>query len=242
MFYFYTPDKGKVFTYGDIQGILERPLGSLVSYEKKLKNAVCSGKKELQKDILSKMQQEFRINSLYYPNRLKHRVSSLMITVCKELEGMISQQDYERFLNEVYEKYGVCDSFEQLFDLSEEIVQRVADTFLHASKEFDAVEVCISYIREHLQEELSLQNLADMVHFHPTYLSARIKERVGMSYSNFLLFVRMQEARRKLIETDCKVADIAANCGFKDSSYFNRVFKREYKMPPEQYRKVHKLC
>lgn len=242
MFYFYNPNKGKAFFYEKTRHALEKPLGSLVSYEKKLKNAVCSGKKEIQKDILFKMKQEFQVGDLYYPNRLKYRVSSLMLAVCKELEGMVSQQDYETFLNEVYEKFGICDSFEQLFHLSEEILQKVTDTFLNSSKEFDAVEVCISYIKEHLQEELSLQNLAEMVHFHPTYLSARIKERVGMSYSNFLLFVRMQEACQKLIETDCKVGNIAADCGFKDSSYFNRVFKREYKMSPEQYRKVHKSC
>ena len=166
MFYFYTPDKGKAFSYEEKHYILEKPLGSLVSYEKKLKSAVFSGKKEMQKDILFKMKHEFYTGTLYYPNRLKYRVSSLMLAVCRELEGMISQQDYETFLNEVYEKYGLCDSFEQLFDLSEEILQRVTDTFLSSSKEFDAVEVCISYIKEHLQEELSLQNLAEMVHFH----------------------------------------------------------------------------
>lgn len=241
-FYFYTSDKSEIFTYEDIHRILEQPLGSLQAREKELKQAVCAGEKMKQRQIIEKMKKEFGSEPFYYPNRLKHRVSSLIVSVYREMEGMLNQKEYEVLLNEVYEKYGICDSFEQLFDLSLEFLEKLTDEYQNSYKKFDAVESCISYIKEHLEEELSLQSMAEMMHFHPNYLSARIKERVGMSYSSFLLSVRMKAAVSMLQQTDKKVIDIALKCGFKDSSYFNRVFKREYKMSPEQYRKVHKSC
>ena len=114
--------------------------------------------------------------------------------------------------------------------------------FIQAPEAYDAVESCVAWMRQHLEEDISLQTLADMVHFHPNCLSAQIRKRLGVSFSTWLLTTRMEMACRLLTETDYRVLDIARRCGFRDGSYFNRMFRREYKMSPEQFRKVHTSC
>ncbi|MDF2611715.1 MAG: hypothetical protein K0R92_3189, partial [Lachnospiraceae bacterium] len=106
--------------------------------------------------------------------------------------------------------------------------------------QYDAVEECIAYIKTHLDSDLSLQKVADYVHFHPNYLSGKIKSKVGLSYSAFLLKLRMELACKLLMNSNDKIQEVALKCGFNDSNYFNRMFRREYNISPEQYRKVHK--
>ena len=241
-FYFYVPEEGGIFTWNAMHMALEKSMISTSNYEKELKAAVQNGDEKGQKESLKKMEKTLSGEGWVFPAKIRHRISSLIVSVLREMEGVLSQQEYDLFLNEAYEAYGKCDSFRQLFDISEEILRKLTVRLKNRTEDFDAVDQCIAYIKSHIQEELSLQTLADSVHFHPTYLSARIKERVGMGYSSFLLSVRMDQARRMLTETDWKVLEVAQKCGFRDSSYFNRIFRRECGMSPEQYRKVHRPC
>ncbi|HJC23837.1 MAG TPA: AraC family transcriptional regulator [Candidatus Eisenbergiella merdavium] len=241
-FFFYMPQEGAIFLWDDMQSMLDRPMMSISSWEKELKTAVRTADERGRRECLKKLEGALYAQEYVLPAKIKHRISSMIVSILKDAEGMISQQEYDLLLNEAYELYGKCDSFRQLFNISEEITKKISLHLMNRTEDFDAVEQCISYIREHMQEDLSLQSLADLVHFHPTYLSARIKEKVGLSYSNFILSVRMEEAGRMLTGTDWKVLSIAQKCGFKDSSYFNRIFRREFGMSPEQYRKAHRSC
>ncbi|HHX12751.1 MAG TPA: helix-turn-helix transcriptional regulator, partial [Clostridiales bacterium] len=106
--------------------------------------------------------------------------------------------------------------------------------------QYDAIDTCITYIINNPDTDLSLQRVAEHVHFHPNYLSNQIKNRVGLSFSSYILKLRMELACDQLINTNDKIQDVASKCGFSDSNYFNRIFRREYKISPEQYRKVHR--
>ena len=241
-FFFYSPSDGGIYSWDTMHMMLEQPMISVSSFEKELKAAVRTQNEGGTGEALKRLEKTLIRQGKLSPVRMKHCISSMIVSILKEAEGMISQQEYDSLLNEAYEAYGTCDSLIQLFDISEEILDKISVGKKNRSEEFDAVEQCISYIREHIQEELSLQSLAELVHFHPTYLSARIKEKVGMSYSSFILSIRMEQAGRMLRETDWKVLKVAQKCGFKDSSYFNRIFRREFGISPEQYRKVHRSC
>ena len=241
-FFFYSPLEGAIYSWDAMHTMLECPMIPVSSFEKELRAAVRAKNEGGMVEALKRLEKVLNGQKMLSPVRIKHRISSMIVSILKEAEGMISQQEYDSLLNEAYEAYGTCDSLAQLFDISEKILDKISVGTKNRAEEFDAVEQCISYIREHIQEDLSLQALAELVHFHPTYLSARIKEKVGMSYSSFILSIRMEQASHMLRETDWKVLKIAQECGFKDSSYFNRIFRREFGMSPEQYRKVHRPC
>lgn len=240
--YFYTPLKGEIFEYSIHNSGMERPMISISPYEKKLRELICRGERNQVEELLEKLRTALLQESHPYPGKVKHRISAMVVSIIRELEGMVSQAEYDSFLNEAYQQFGECDSIDQLFVISEEILLRVAAYFVKSAEAFDIMESIITYIKGHLEEDISVQSLADQFHFHPNYLSAQIKGRTGESCANYILSLRMEEARRMLVETSLRVVEIAGKCGFKDSSYFNRVFKRKYVLSPEQYRKVHKKC
>ena len=58
------------------------------------------------------------------------------------------------------------------------------------------------------------------------------------SFNAYLVSYRLEIAAKQLIETDQKIIDIAANCGFNNHSYFTRTFQKKYGLTPAKYRVV----
>ncbi len=191
-------------------------------------------------NIIDGMKTALSKASRCYPNKIKHRVSSVIVLILKELENEILQVQYDQLLNQSYQMYAECDSFDRLFEISKQLLGQAIMYSRQKVNQTDVLEECIAYIKAHLDSDLSLQKVADYIHFHPNYLSGKLKEKVGLPYSVYVLKLRMELASRLLMDTNDKIQDIAVSCGFHDSNYFNRMFRREFNISPEQYRKAHK--
>ena len=88
-------------------------------------------------------------------------------------------------------------------------------------------EVC-AYIKNHYMEEIRLENLASVAHLNKNYLVRQFKKTFGISPIAYLIHVRMEHAKKLLIETDLPVKTIAVSCGYTDPSFFNIYFKKMY--------------
>ena len=62
------------------------------------------------------------------------------------------------------------------------------------------------------------------------------KKEVGVSFSNYLNKIRIEQSKLLLKNTDSSIVEIAMEVGFEDQSYFSKVFKNLTKMTPKQYR------
>ena len=92
------------------------------------------------------------------------------------------------------------------------------------------------YADNHPGEDLSLSRFAEMLHFHPFYLSRLFKRISGIPLSDFIINIRLKKARELLVGTNKKVVEIASELGFGTSSYFTRVFKQNFGKTPQEYR------
>ncbi|AEE96990.1 response regulator transcription factor [Mahella australiensis] len=93
-----------------------------------------------------------------------------------------------------------------------------------------------NYATEHIDEDLSLSRFAEMLHYHPFYLSRLFKQITGMTFSNYIAEIKMNRAKEMLMRNEIKIADIALTLGFDNASYFTRFFKRHMNMSPQEYR------
>lgn len=97
----------------------------------------------------------------------------------------------------------------------------------------------IQYIHEHYYEEdLSLERLANRMHLNATYVSRTFSEIVGMPFTQYVEYYRIEQAKKNLRLTDLKISDIAEQVGYSNMAYFGRVFKKATQYTPTQYRKV----
>ena len=72
------------------------------------------------------------------------------------------------------------------------------------------------------------------------YFCRYFKKNIGKTITEYINVIRVEKAATALAETEDKIIDIAAACGFDNTGYFIRRFKKEKGMTPSEYRKKSK--
>ena len=92
------------------------------------------------------------------------------------------------------------------------------------------------YTERNLDGDLSLTRFAELLHFHPFYLSRLFKQVTGKSFSEYIGELKFQKASELLKQSELKVNEIAELLGFETASYFTRFFKKYSSLSPQEYR------
>ncbi len=96
----------------------------------------------------------------------------------------------------------------------------------------------IAYIKKHYCEaSLSLSETAQVVSLNKDYLSKLFKKELGIGFSDYVNMQRIKKAQELLVTTHMKSYEISILVGFKDESYFSRVFKKIVGMRPNEYKR-----
>ena len=82
----------------------------------------------------------------------------------------------------------------------------------------------IKYIYLNYDTKITLEDLANLEHLSSYYISHLIKDNLGLSFQNFLNYVRVEFAERFLAEGKLTLTQISEYCGFSSSAYFNKCF------------------
>ena len=92
------------------------------------------------------------------------------------------------------------------------------------------------YIMTHLDEKLSLSDLAEYVSCSPPYLARQFRKEYDMSVGEFIRSQKIEEAKYLLVNSKETLLEISIKLGFEDMGYFTRVFKKMVGKPPSVYR------
>lgn len=105
-------------------------------------------------------------------------------------------------------------------------------------KNYFIIERCKVYLAKHFMEDISLERTADMFHFHPSYFSVLFKQKTGVNFSDYILNLRIEHARKILEQSDRKIVEVSQEVGFRNSAYFIKMFKRKTGLSPNRYRQL----
>lgn len=97
----------------------------------------------------------------------------------------------------------------------------------------------LSYIEQHLRDRLDVDRLAEIAGFSRAHFVRTFTNAIGISPSGHVIEQRMQSAQRLLLATDSTIGEIAKECGFADSNYFAKAFRRRTLQTPSEYRSRH---
>lgn len=92
------------------------------------------------------------------------------------------------------------------------------------------------YVIENIARCITVDEIAAAFHYHPKYLTTLVKQETGMTLTAYILSVRLECVCELLSKTQYSIANIITMCGFRNDTYFYRVFKQEMGMTPVQYR------
>lgn len=93
-----------------------------------------------------------------------------------------------------------------------------------------------SYIGAHYMEELSMQDVARAMNYSDAYFCKLFKQCFRVNFSAYLNEYRVEKAKAMMENPRVNVKDISLACGYRDSNYFARVFKRMTGQTPSEYR------
>lgn len=152
---------------------------------------------------------EALLNKLLFENEGQDMLSPAFIQagLLELLLFMIRCQQYE---NNVYKE----------IDVDNQLMQEIA-----------------TYIYEHYDKKITLDDMAERFHISRSYLSKKFKQATGFGFKEYLVNVRIKNACRLLLETNHSITDIAFECGFNDSNYFGDAFRRIKGIAPNKYRR-----
>ena len=97
----------------------------------------------------------------------------------------------------------------------------------------------LDYIQEHLQDAITLTNLAEQCCLSASQYGRLFKRVMSCTPVTYLLEKRISYAKQLLVNSTLKISDIAIKAGFNNFSYFNRCFRQHQGITPSEYRRQH---
>ena len=119
------------------------------------------------------------------------------------------------------------------------MIQSICDDIKASTmeKKNNLTRAILVYIGDNYQNNaMSLEMLADEFKLNYTYVSHFFKEQIGETFGNYITRLRIDKAKKLLLETNKSIGEIAENVGYTNSTVFIRNFKKLEGMPPGQYR------
>lgn len=130
-----------------------------------------------------------------------------------------------------------CESSTQLLDCLIQVVEMLYDK--KQSQEREPIVAAKKYVENHLYRQVTLQEVADWLHFSPTYFSTFFKEKTGSGFAEYVIQTRIKQAMVYLRRGDYTMAQIAERVGYADAKHFSKVFKKVTGIKPTDYRRFY---
>ena len=112
-------------------------------------------------------------------------------------------------------------------------LSRIDDSTSPSDKPSPLIAEIISYVCEHITEDLCLDKIAQHFHISKFYLSHLFKTQTGSSLYHYIVLKRLSIAKQLLL-TGKPAGEVYSACGFRDYSVFYKAFKAEYNQSPTE--------
>lgn len=145
------------------------------------------------------------------------------------LQKLYKEQTSSAFASEL-----LSDSllFQIMIQLNREMLKEThsIQAFNHDSR----IRLLIEYIREHLDQPLTIPDLAEHIYVSPSYLMHLFRQETGLSLHQYITRKRIQLAASRLQE-GIPATEVCFTCGFQDYSTFSRAFRKVFHTSPGQF-------
>lgn len=123
--------------------------------------------------------------------------------------------------------------------IPEGIIRKIEQEELEKRQD-NAVYAAKKYILDHIQETISVEDIAGEVHLNAQYLMRSFKKETGLSILEFITKERVDLAKELLVKTEYPINRVADSVGYGNYSYFTKIFKRDTGLVPAAYRQEYR--
>ncbi|GIO15527.1 hypothetical protein J19TS2_50820 [Cohnella xylanilytica] len=235
---FYLRDH-KAVRYSDIQDRYSEELKGGFPIDEDFKPIV-HARKPLNMDVLDRWLEKLLGDRFPEPELLLDDVRRQLLQLLHDVQNIVPENTIGDLTRRIHQRFhpAFCSDLHTfkrhcLMTLGE---MAAAVQLQKDNKNFIVMERCLHYIHGHFGEELSLEELSKKYYFNPSYFSTLFKKHTGKHFTEYVTDLRVEIARKKLLESDKKIYEVAQEVGYRDVKYFNKIFKKRYGLTPEECR------
>lgn len=210
--------------------------------EQKIWQYVKEGKKEKLLEHLESIDMD-SLGVLSKKSHLRNMKNQVIIYIALATRAAIEGGLYPEIaygMNDIsIQKVEETDDLQKIFYIGDGLLFALIDRMNEnkVSIHSKSVNMCKNYIFNHIFEHITIQELADLVHLNPVYLSQLFKKETGKPLGKYIQEMKLKEAEQLLVQTNHSIADICMMLQFNSQSHFTSLFKQFTGVTPKQYRK-----
>lgn len=138
-------------------------------------------------------------------------------------------------------KFKMFLTIDDIFEWLKHYLREELDKYINNKKVQDSkpIRQAKQYINENYNSDINLEGVSSMIGFNPAYFSSLFKKETGENFMEYVMKVRIQNAKNLLIQTDKDISEIAEDVGYTDLKYFSKLFKKRTGLSPLEFRKLY---
>jgi two-component system, response regulator YesN len=174
------------------------------------------------------------------PAQVISDLTEVVLGCLREVRRLTSEERFSTLMEQIRERLSACQDYRELRYWTKKMFMSIIELVKRSSEDKNSIVIqkCKDFIKESFHEDLTLEGIAQRFHFNPSYFSSFFKNQTGVSLTDYIVQVRMEQAEKLLQTTDEKIIEVARKVGYKDAGYFIRIFRREKGISPKKYRSV----
>ena len=186
----------------------------------------------------------------YHTEHLQFNHHQEVICIWVEIPGLVlddiihiqdKNSDIKWVLEKVYSEYKSEKPCKCLLENYTKLATMlIAKTCFEQSASTDPLSRIILYMQSNMAENITVEEVAELIYVSKSYLSRYFKQRTGMSLIEYLRLLRINTAKKLLVTTDSSVEDISSIIGYNSAKYFCRAFRLCTGMTPTEYKRKEK--
>ncbi len=150
--------------------------------------------------------------------------------------GIDLQDIFENPMEE-FKKITVSTTLESGIENLKNHLYRVCDSIaINSSRYGKLIDQALSYIQTHYtNSSFCIEEVANTVCLSTSYFSTVFKNETGITFTDYLIKIRMEKSKNLLENTNLKIYEISARAGYDNSAYFSAAFKKYYGKSPSEF-------
>jgi two-component system response regulator YesN len=178
------------------------------------------------------------VEGRYSPEAIKAAIMQCVLGIGKAIRGLQGDEKRLATIDPVIGWHDYNVTLEELRRMFEAFVMESADMLsqLYRTSGKSGIYKVKSYVDEHFHESINLKSIAAHFYMNTAYLGQLFRKSYGIYFNDYLLRLRIDEAKKLLRQSDMRVYEIAERVGFNKADYFVTQFEKLESMTPTEYR------
>lgn len=185
---------------------------------------------------------DFLKNAIKGMNNIRgYEVLELMISAGTLFLMQIESENQKKIIDDYTRKCEQCSNIEGLFAQLEMMQVQVLEQMQqdHDNEAMHPMRMAKKYIQNHYQEQITLEEVSEVVGLSSSYFSALFKKECGEGFAKYLINIRVDAAKVLLRESNASISAVCKEVGYNDLKHFTATFEKITGLKPSAYRKLY---